>query len=73
VHTPLVDKQIPDTMKARGLSREAVIRDVILAAQPTKKFVTVEQVAGLAAFLCTEEAASITGALLSVDGGWTAE
>ena len=73
VHTPLVDKQIPDTMKARGLSREAVIRDVILDAQPTKKFVTVEQVAALAAFLCTEEAASITGALLSVDGGWTAE
>jgi 3-hydroxybutyrate dehydrogenase len=73
VHTPLVDKQIPDTMKARGLSREAVIRDVILAAQPTKKFVTVDQVAALAAFLCTEEAASITGALLSVDGGWTAE
>jgi 3-hydroxybutyrate dehydrogenase len=49
-----------------------VVRDVLLAAQPTKKFVTVEQVAGLAAFLCTEEAASITGALLSVDGGWTA-
>jgi len=72
VHTPLVDKQIPDTMKARGLSREAVIRDVILAAQPTKKFVTVEQVAALTAFLCTEAAASITGALLSVDGGWTA-
>jgi 3-hydroxybutyrate dehydrogenase len=73
VHTPLVDKQIPDTMKARGLSREAVIRDVILDAQPTKKFVTVEQVAALAAFLCTEEAASITGTLVSVDGGWTAE
>ena len=73
VHTPLVDRQIPDTMKARGLSREAVIRDVILDAQPTKKFVTVEQVAALAAFLCTDEAASITGALLSVDGGWTAE
>ena len=73
VHTPLVDKQIPDTMKARGLSREAVIRDVILAAQPTKKFVTVEQVSAIVAFLCTEDAASITGALLSVDGGWTAE
>ena len=73
VLTPLVEKQIPDTMKARGLSREAVIRDVILAAQPTKKFVTVEQVAALSAFLCSEAAASITGALLSVDGGWTAE
>jgi 3-hydroxybutyrate dehydrogenase len=60
-------------MKARNLSREAVIRDVILAAQPTKKFVTVEQVAGLTAFLCMDEAASITGALLSIDGGWTAE
>jgi len=73
VLTPLVEKQIPDTAKARGITREAVVRDVLLAAQPTKKFVTVEQVAGLAAFLCTEEAASITGALLSVDGGWTAE
>jgi len=73
VHTPLVDKQIPDTMKARGLSREAVIRDVILDAQPTKKFVTVDEVAALAAFLCSQEAGSITGALLSVDGGWTAQ
>jgi 3-hydroxybutyrate dehydrogenase len=73
VHTPLVDKQIPDTMKARGLSREAVIRDVILDAQPTKKFVTVGEVAALTAFLCSEGAASITGALLSVDGGWTAQ
>jgi 3-hydroxybutyrate dehydrogenase len=60
-------------MKARGLSREAVIRDVILAAQPTKKFVTVDEVAALTAFLCTAAAASITGAILSVDGGWTAE
>jgi 3-hydroxybutyrate dehydrogenase len=73
VHTPLVDKQIPDTMKARNLSREAVIRDVILDAQPTKKFVTVGEVAALTAFLCSEGAASITGALLSVDGGWTAQ
>ena len=72
VHTPLVDKQIPDTMKARGLSREAVIRDVILDAQPTKKFVTVEEVAALTAFLCSKDAASITGAMLSIDGGWTA-
>ena len=73
VLTPLVEKQIPDTAKARGITREAMVRDVLLAAQPTKKFVTVEQVAALSAFLCSEAAASITGALLSVDGGWTAE
>ncbi|MBJ3775767.1 3-hydroxybutyrate dehydrogenase [Acuticoccus sp. 2012] len=72
VWTPLVEKQIPDTAKARGISEEEVKRDVILAAQPTKQFVTVEQVAALALFLCRDEAASITGALLSVDGGWTA-
>jgi len=73
VLTPLVEKQIPDTAKARGITREAVVRDVLLAAQPTKKFVTVEQVAALSAFLCSEAAASITGALLSVAGGLTAE
>jgi 3-hydroxybutyrate dehydrogenase len=72
VLTPLVAKQIPDTAKARGISEEAVKRDVLLAAQPTKKFVTVEEVAALTAFLCSTEAASITGALLAVDGGWTA-
>jgi 3-hydroxybutyrate dehydrogenase len=72
VHTPLVEKQIPDTAKARGISREAVIRDVILDAQPTKRFVSVDEVAALTAFLCSQDAASITGALLSVDGGWTA-
>jgi 3-hydroxybutyrate dehydrogenase len=72
VHTPLVDKQIPDTMKARGISREAVIRDVILDAQPTKRFVAVDEVAALTAFLCSQDAASITGAMLSIDGGWTA-
>ncbi len=72
VLTPLVEKQIPDTARARGITKEAVVRDVLLAAQPTKKFVTVEQVAALTAFLCTEGAASITGAILSVDGGWTA-
>jgi 3-hydroxybutyrate dehydrogenase len=72
VLTPLVEKQIPDTAKARGITREAVVRDVLLAAQPTKKFVTVEQIAALTAFLCTDGAASITGALLPVDGGWTA-
>ena len=72
VLTPLVEKQIPDTAKARGISAEAVIRDVLLAAQPTKKFVTVEQVAALTAFLCSEDAASITGAILPIEGGWTA-
>ncbi len=72
VWTPLVEKQIPDTMKARGMTREQVMHDVLLAGQPTKEFVTVEQVAALALFLCREEAASITGANLSIDGGWTA-
>jgi 3-hydroxybutyrate dehydrogenase len=72
VLTPLVEKQIPDTAKARGISREAVIRDVLLAAQPTKKFVTIEEVAALTAFLCSNEAASITGSVLPIEGGWTA-
>ncbi|PSJ37634.1 3-hydroxybutyrate dehydrogenase [Allosphingosinicella deserti] len=72
VWTPLVENQIPDTMKARGLTREQVMNDVLLAAQPTKKFVTVDEVAALALFLCRDEAASITGANLSMDGGWTA-
>jgi 3-hydroxybutyrate dehydrogenase len=72
VLTPLVQKQIPDTAKARGITEEAVIRDVLLAAQPTKKFVTVQEVAALTAFLCSDEAASITGAVLPVEGGWTA-
>ncbi|QAY76225.1 3-hydroxybutyrate dehydrogenase [Sphingosinicella sp. BN140058] len=72
VWTPLVENQIPDTMKARSLTREQVMNDVLLAAQPTKKFVTVEEVAALALFLCRDEAASITGANLSMDGGWTA-
>jgi 3-hydroxybutyrate dehydrogenase len=72
VWTPLVENQIPDTMKTRGLTREQVINDVLLAAQPTKKFVTPEQVAALALFLCREEASAITGANLSMDGGWTA-
>ena len=72
VLTPLVQKQIPDTAKARGISEEAVVRDVLLAAQPTKKFVTVEEVAALTAFLCSNDAASITGAVLPVEGGWTA-
>jgi 3-hydroxybutyrate dehydrogenase len=72
VWTPLVENQIPDTMKARGLTREQVVNDVLLAAQPTKAFVQPEQVAALALFLCREEAAQITGANLPVDGGWTA-
>ena len=73
VWTPLVEKQIPDTMKARNLTKEQVIRDVLLEAQPTKEFVTSEQVAALALFLCGDDAAQITGANLSIDGGWTAE
>ena len=72
VWTPLVEKQIPDTMKARNMTKEQVINDVLLLAQPTKEFVTVEQVAALAVFLCTDAAKSITGATLPMDGGWTA-
>ena len=72
VWTPLVENQIPDTMTARGLTREQVVNDILLAAQPTKEFVTPEQVAALALFLCRDEAKAITGANLSVDGGWTA-
>jgi 3-hydroxybutyrate dehydrogenase len=72
VWTPLVEKQIPDTMAARGLSKEQVIHDVLLEAQPTKQFVTVEQVSSLAVYLAGEDAASMTGAILSLDGGWTA-
>lgn len=72
VWTPLVEAQIPDTMKARGLTHEEVVNDVLLAAQPTKRFVTTDEVAALALFLCREEAASITGANVSMDGGWTA-
>jgi 3-hydroxybutyrate dehydrogenase len=72
VLTPLVEQQIPDTAKARGITPDEVIRNVLLAAQPTKKFVTVEQVAALACFLCSDDAASITGAILPIEGGWTA-
>jgi 3-hydroxybutyrate dehydrogenase len=73
VWTSLVEAQIPDTMKARGLTREQVIDDVMLKAQPTKAFVTVDQVAALAVFLCSDAASQITGANLSMDGGWTAQ
>ena len=72
VWTPLVERQVPDTMKARNMTREQVISDVMLAAQPTKQFVTVDQVASLAVYLCSDAAAQITGANLSIDGGWTA-
>jgi 3-hydroxybutyrate dehydrogenase len=73
VWTPLVEKQIPDTAKARGLTPQQVIDDVLLHAQPTKKFVQVQEVAALTAFLASREAASITGAIIPVDGGWTAQ
>jgi 3-hydroxybutyrate dehydrogenase len=72
VWTPLVERQIPDTMKARGMTEDEVKRDVLLAAQPTKEFVTPEQVAAFAVFLCSDAAAQITGASLPMDGGWTA-
>ena len=73
VWTALVENQIPDTMKARGLTRDQVINDVLLANQPQKQFVQVDQLAALAVFLCRDEAGAMTGASLSVDGGWTAQ
>lgn len=72
VKTPLVERQIPDTARARGISEEEVIRNVLLAAQPTKRFVTTEEVAALCLYLCSDLAGSITGTDISIDGGWTA-
>ncbi len=72
VLTPLVEKQIPDTARARGISEAEVVRTVLLAAQPTREFVTVEQVAALAVFLAGDQAGSMTGAVIPIDGGWTA-
>lgn len=71
VRTPLVENQIADQAKARGISEEDVIKNVILGAQPTKKFTTVEQIGGLAVFLCSDAAENITGTMLPIDGGWT--
>ena len=73
VWTPLVENQIPDTMAARGLTREQVLNDVMLVRQPTRRFVLPEQVAAMALFLCRDDAAQITGANISMDGGWTAQ
>lgn len=73
VWTPLVEKQIPDTARTRGMTEEEVINDVMLASAATKKFTTIEQVAALALFLCGEAAENITGSLQVIDGGWTAQ
>ncbi|WP_338466022.1 3-hydroxybutyrate dehydrogenase [Novosphingobium sp. ZN18A2] len=73
VWTPLVENQIPDTMKARNMTREQVLNEVMLVRQPTREFVLPEQVAAMALFLCRDEASQITGANMSIDGGWTAE
>jgi 3-hydroxybutyrate dehydrogenase len=72
VRTPLVEAQVESQAKAHGLPRERVIREVILAAQPSRRFIEVEEVAALAVFLCSEQARSITGAAIPIDGGWTA-
>ena len=73
VETPLVTGQVADTARVRGISEEEVVRDVMLAAQPTRKFIQIEEIADLVLFLCSDAAASITGAILPVDGGWSAQ
>ncbi len=73
VRTPLVEKQIDEHAEAHGIPRESVIRDILLAAQPNKAFVEVDQLGALVVFLCSDAAASLTGAALPVDGGWTAQ
>ena len=73
VKTPLVENQIGDTAKARGISEEEVVRDVLLAAQPTKQFVTYDQLAGALLYLVSDAGANVNGAAISVDGGWTAK
>ncbi|HKL66101.1 MAG TPA: 3-hydroxybutyrate dehydrogenase [Roseovarius sp.] len=73
VLTPLVEAQIPDTAKQYGISEEAAIEQVILAKQPSKDFVTVEQLAGTVLYLCSDAAAQVTGTTISVDGGWSAQ
>ncbi|WP_432450143.1 3-hydroxybutyrate dehydrogenase [Aliiroseovarius marinus] len=72
VLTPLVEAQIPDQMKTHGMERDQVVREVMLARQPSKEFASVEQMGGTAVFLCSDAAAQITGTTISVDGGWTA-
>jgi 3-hydroxybutyrate dehydrogenase len=73
VWTPLIENQIPDTMKTRGLTRDQVINDVLLGVIPQKKFVMPDQIAAMAVFLCRDEASAVTGANMVVDGGWTAQ
>ena len=73
MHTPLVYAQLEDQAKSRGISKDEVMRDVILAAQPTKKFVTYEELQGLALYLASDAGASVNGAAIPIDGGWTAQ
>jgi 3-hydroxybutyrate dehydrogenase len=73
VETPLVTGQVADTARARGITEEEVVRDVMLAAQPTKKFIQIDEIAELVLYLCSDAASSITGAILPIDGGWSAQ